>query len=89
MAEEQDRVRVVVEVDRATLARVFGEEYVSGGVFAGYLLSKIARSVSDGLSTPDVVVGYLDDLTGRSVRFDNDGRIDIGELADDLAGALR
>lgn len=88
MADNQ-KVRVLVEIDKSDLERVFGEEYAIPSTFAGYVLNKIARSISHELSTSNVVVGYVAESTGRSVRFDSDGRIDVGELAEELVGALR
>ena len=86
---DNDKIRVLVEIDKGDLESIFGEEYALPSTFAGYVLSNIARAVSRSLRTSDVVVGYLAEDTGRAVRFDSDGRIDVGELAEELAGALR
>lgn len=90
---ETEKLRVLVEIDRADLVAIFGVEEVDSPAFAGYLDSALARAIKERLPVPSLVLSYVD-ASGIS------GGLRLGEITphqvdlDDetrgvLAGSLR
>lgn len=57
---ETEKLRVLVEIDRADLVAIFGVEEVDSPAFAGYLDSAIARAIKDRLPVPSLVLNFVD-----------------------------
>jgi hypothetical protein len=86
LAPEPERVRVLVEIDKADLDRIFGAENATSATFSGYLLSKIARSLNSELPDCRPVVGYAHEGVGW--RYDGIRQVPADDFGAELVEAL-